>query len=61
MGLFWRDCFLCFAQGKLLIGDNFNKFHKPKEEDCPICHGSRRVAMRDSYSDSFKNRLWGIK
>ncbi len=59
MGLYWRDCFLCASRGKLTIGDNFNNFHKPKDKECPFCHGSGQVPLKITYSESFKNRIRG--
>lgn len=60
MGIFWKACFLCDERGKLIIGDNFNKFCQAKIEECPFCRGSGQVPIKISYSESFKNRVKGI-
>ncbi len=57
MGFFWEDCFLCNGYGKFIIGDNFNKFHKPKDKDCPMCDGKGRCSIKWTVPKVWENRL----
>lgn len=42
----WYSCELCNSTGRLDIGDNFNKFKKIKNLQCPVCGGKGRLAIK---------------
>lgn len=53
MSVFWMPCFLCKikkedfkGQGKLELGENFNKFAKFNTDICPLCDGKGRLGIK---------------
>jgi len=43
----WIDCFLCISHGRIDIGENYNKFFKVKNVQCPLCNGHGRLAVKN--------------
>lgn len=42
----WIYCFLCAGNGRLDIGENYNKFFKSQNIQCPLCQGRGQLAIK---------------
>ncbi len=58
MSFKWVSCFLCSGEGKLEIGENYNKFFGHDIITCPLCDGRRQLAIKD-YKENPRNRDMG--
>jgi hypothetical protein len=54
MPYYYIYCFLCSGQGKINIGENYNKFDKAKNIQCPLCKGKKQLTVKYDHQQSWK-------
>ena len=54
MSLYWLHCFLCDGRRKLDIGENYNKFFKTQNIECPLCQGKGQLVIKSYKKNPLK-------